>query len=106
MMGLDDICFTGDGQPLDEVMQLTNVAGPVVPHEDCQCSRRNCGNPASALSSGLFEETEENRFDIVRSFTQRRNAELINVEPVVQIQSESPGFNVSQQVLVRCGDDA
>ena len=53
------------------------------------------------IPAGDFQEGCQDRFDIFWSFAERRDAQLVDVQPIIEVQAESPGFDLSRQILVR-----
>ena len=106
MVWLDHLVFTCDGESFDHVVQLPYVAGPVVALQDGQRGWGDALDATAMILPGSFQERCQNRFDIFWSFAERRDAQLIDVQPVIEVQSEAPGFDLSGQVFIRGGDYA
>ncbi len=106
MVRLDNVLLTCDCQPFHDIVQFTDIARPVVALEHgkrCWCDRFDT---APAFLSGALEKDPQNWFNVVRPFTQRRDAQLIDVEPIVEIEPEAAGLDMGKQVLICSGDDA
>src|SRR5262249_8403283 len=87
------------------IMEFPDVAGPIVTLKQGKRLRRNRLSSAAPMPSRVVEERLENGFEVVWSFTQRRQAELIDVQSVKQIEAEASGFDLGRQVFVGGGDD-
>ena len=93
-------------RPLNGVLKLANIAGPVIIHEQLQCSRCD-------LFNFLLIITDEARQEVVRQvgnvffvITQRRDVNGNNIEPIIQILPEGPLLKSSTQVFVGCSNQA
>ena len=106
MSRLNDLCFAGDSQPFDNIVELADVSRPVVVVKDGKGCRVDSPNTTPALLFGSFQENQENRLDVFEPFAQRRNPELVHIQPIVEIEAETTGLDVGQQILIGGGDDA
>ena len=106
MSRLNDLCFAGDGQPFDNIVELADVSRPVVVLKDGEGRRVDSPNTTAAFLFGPLQKNQENRFDIFEPFAQRRNPELVHIQPIVEIEAEPTGLDVGQQILICGGDDA
>ena len=95
-------------QPLDNVLQFTHVAGPVILlHGRC------AGVPedghvelASHLRQNLGSAGAGQQLDIFAAFAQRRQAQVEDIEAVIEVGAKQPLLDLLAQVAVRGGDDA
>src|SRR6185437_3422189 len=106
MSRLNNLCFARDGQPFDDIVELAYISRPIVALKDRKSCRGDSPNMASAFLFGPFQKNQENRLDIFKSFTQGWNAELVDIQPIVQIETEPTGLDVGKQILIRGGNDA
>jgi hypothetical protein len=74
-----------------------------------QDGQRGWGDALDATSmipAGDLQERCQNRLDIFWPFAERRDAQLVDVQSIVEVQAESPGFDLSRQIFVRGSDHA
>jgi hypothetical protein len=79
VLRLDRLVLAGNGEPFDHIVQLSNVAGPVVPLQDDQRGRGDALDATAMIPAGDIEERCQNRFDIFGSLAERRDAQLVDV---------------------------
>ena len=103
---LNNLCFAGDGQPFDDIVELAYVSRPVVVVKDGKRCRVDSPNAAPAFLFGPLQKNQENRLDIFEPFTQRWNAQLVDIQPIVEIEAETTGLDVGEQIFIRGGEDA
>ena len=91
-------------QPLDQVLELSNVAGPPVGAEDLQ---RRVGNALEVLPElqvvAAQEELRERR-EVLDPVAQRRHADGDDLQPVIQVFAEAPLLDRLIEVDVRGGN--
>ena len=92
MLRLDRLALAGNGEPFDHIVQLSNVAGPVVALQDDQRGWVDAFDATAMIPAGDIQERCQNRFDIFGSLAERRDAQLIDVQPIIEVQAEPPGF--------------
>jgi hypothetical protein len=94
-----------DHHALDQVPELPHVPGPRVPHEDlhglCRDAREGPVQPARDL---LHEVLDQNR-DVLAAMPERREVDVQDVEPVVEVPAEPPDGHEAPEVLVTALDD-
>ena len=91
--------------PLHDVPQFPDVAGPAVPQQSLTRGLRQGGRRAVLGRSGTQQLRGEG-FDVLRALPQRRNRTFKDVQPVVQIFAERPGLHHGGKIPVCCGNDA
>ena len=84
MVRLDRLVLTCNGEPFDYVVQLAYVAGPVVGLQDGQRGRGDAFDAAAMVAAGGFQERYQDRLDIFWPLVQRRDAQLVDVQPIVE----------------------
>ena len=87
-------------------MKFPYVAGPIVFLEQCQRIGSDALNAASTLLSRVVEEGFQDGRNVVRPFAERREAELIHVQSIKQVEAKAARLDVSRQVFVGGRDDA
>ena len=94
-----------DHRPLDVVLQLADVARPVVVAE--QPHRLGVDPPhlAAVLLGVALQEELDQRRDVLAALAQGRQVDRHDVEPVVQVLAEPAGLDLVEQVAVGRGDD-
>ena len=92
MLRVDPVCFAGDGEPFGHIMEFPDVARPGVASQEGQGVGGDAGDAAATLDAGLLQKALKDRLDVLGPFTERRQAELIYVEPVVEVEPEAAGF--------------
>lgn len=96
---VDDGVLDGDDHALDEVFQLTHVAGPVVLLQE----RQKPGTERERLAVLRAEAGQElvgQGEDILRAGPQRRNMDADHVEPVEKVGAEQAPLDLLFQVAV------
>src|SRR5712691_4955112 len=104
MVAVDDTAVADQHRPLDAVLQLADVPGPVVAHEHVDGGR---GDAADVLPVGgrvLLDEMVGEEKDVGPPLAQRRQEDAEHVEPVVQVLPEGALLHRGFQVLVGSGD--
>ena len=75
-------------RPLDEVLQLANVARPVVARQRLHRLRRNAGDPPVHAPRVLLHEIAHQQRDVLAPVAQRRHRHRENVQAVIQVGAE------------------
>ena len=103
--GVQLLVRAGDGHFLHEVLQLADIAGPVVFQ---QYGEHVVGHFDTAIvaAAEMLEEELGQRNDIFLAAAQGRDVEDGDLEAVVQVTAEFAGLHRLLEVLVRCRDDA
>ena len=94
-----------DEGPLEDVLQLADVAGPLVRHKPLLGGGVDPVNTAADPRRELVEEILRQEGNILRSFTERRELNREHAEPVVEVFAERFLVDSLFQVAVRGGDD-
>ena len=87
------------------IFQFADVAGPGVIHEN---SHGGLCHPCNAFSCFLIlimDEVADEKGYVLFSFSERRNVNGINLEPVKEVIPEISAFNEVKKILVRRRDD-
>ena len=95
-----------DDGPLDVVLQLADVARPLVLLQRGERPRLDVGHVAVVLLIVQVEKMSDQFRDVLAALAQRRQVDRHDVEPVVQVLAEPAGGGFGQQVAVAGGDDA
>src|SRR5690606_24360039 len=101
----DALVRAQDGQPLDEVLELADVARPVIVREACEGLVRE-GDSRAPLLDALVDQVANQLRQIVEPLPERRNANREDVEAEIKVLSELPLSDARLEVPVRRGDDA
>ena len=95
-----------DGRPLEHVPKLADVSGPGVSEERLLRVAGDPGRGTAQLGADLLEECSREGQDVLRALAQRRDPDLEDGEPVVEIFAERAACHGRSQVAVGSGDDA
>ena len=102
--GIDLVFTRQQGQPVDEIAQLADIAAPGLLRQ-----LRGSGIAQAAarqpFPGRLLQEMPGQRGNVIAAFAQRRQGDRHHVEPVKQVFAEQPGGNHRRQVLVGRSDD-
>src|SRR5438132_11894873 len=102
----DDLPARKHDRALDDVLELTHVAGPVVLHETFQRlfadRRRLRGGAVTVLGEEVLDEAGYVLFAIAK----RRHVDVDDVEPVEEVVAELLLLDLPLQVFVGRADDA
>src|SRR5882724_2587830 len=114
----DRICFTefsnrrtkrfasrDDHRPLDEILQLANVAWPVPSRKPFHDRRRNSFNFLLHLLGKLLHKITHQLWNVFLTFTQRRYPDRKYTQAVVQITSEFAGCNHLFEIAIGRRDE-
>ena len=91
---------------LDDVLELADVARPVIRHQPPQPLLRHRRRAASELGRQLLQEVLHEERDVVATFAQRRQLDRNHVQPVVEILAKRSFGHHLREIRVRRGDDA
>src|SRR2546428_13660053 len=92
-------------EPPDDVLKLAHVAAPGILQE----SGRRLGRQllvSPVLLVELFEEARGKGEDLLLTLSQRGNANLDNIQTIVEILAELTSNERQLEVSIRCRDDA
>src|SRR5579863_5405101 len=94
-----------DDAALDDVLQLPDIARPVIPRQSHHDVLGNRLDGFALLPGKRFDEVFHEKGNIVEPFAQRRQRDGKDVQPVKEIGPELPFLDQTSQVLVSRGDD-
>ena len=94
-----------DDAALDDVLQLSDIARPVIPPQIYHDVLGNRVDGFALLPGKRFDEVFRKKGNIVEPFAQRRQRDGKDVQPVKEIGPELPFLDQTSQVLVSRGDD-
>src|ERR1043166_3117325 len=97
--------LAGDHRPLDDALQLTHVAGPVVLLELIQGLFLHGFELSPDLLVELGDEETDQQRDVFLALPERRDRDGENIETVEQVLPELPLADLFLQVAVGGGDD-
>ena len=103
---LDEPALGDDRRAFDDVAQLTHVAGPRVRLERRHRRRIDRRDRPAVPRVELVDEHLNEQRQVVLALTQRRQRDLEDVEPVVEVFPQLAVLDGHRRVLVRRGDDA
>src|SRR2546430_15627333 len=106
MLARNEPAVTQENGALDRVPQLADVSGPRIGKQPLPRISRNSGRRAAHGLPKLFQERLGERKDILGAIAQRRDVDLEDVEPVVEVLAEGLPRDGGAQIPVRRGDDA
>ena len=107
MVGCDygSVFSPGHGA-LNLVAQLPNVAGPVADHQQVHGLRSNLNILATKLRRVVIDVIVHYRRDLAPAFTQRRDSQADDVEPVIQVLTKATLRDHLFQIAIGGGDDS
>ena len=88
------------------VLELADVAGPVIAHQHVDRRRRDALDVLAVLARELLEEVVGQQQDVGLPLAQRRHEDREDVQPVVQVLAERPAGDRLLEVLVGGRDQA
>ena len=94
-----------DDGPLDVVLQLADVARPVVVAEQPHRLGVDPADLAAVLLGVALQEELDQERDVVAALAEGGQVDRHDVEPVVQVLAEPAGVDLVEQVAVGRGDD-
>ena len=92
--------------PLDAVLELPHVAGPVVADQHVDHSRGEAPHVLAVRRPVLLHEVVGQQGDVGLPVPQRRQVDAEHVEAVVEVLTKRPGGDGGVEVLVSHGDDS
>src|SRR5207237_927738 len=96
--------FGKEQQARDDVAELTHVARPIVRLEELEGPLRQVFAPFSGAE--LPEQVVNENGDVLAPLSKRRNPNLADGEPIVEILAERAGLDQRAQVAMRRRDDS
>eukprot|EP00825_Cyclidium_porcatum_P016804 TRINITY_DN19713_c0_g1_i1.p3 TRINITY_DN19713_c0_g1~~TRINITY_DN19713_c0_g1_i1.p3 ORF type:complete len:240 (+),score=-5.28 TRINITY_DN19713_c0_g1_i1:360-1079(+) len=92
------------GGPFNGIFQFTHVPGPgIVGEPSNRFGGKFYGGKGVGLTKVLHEVLGQDR-NIFPPLTKRGNLQRDHPQPIVQILTELPGFDIGRQIRVRCGN--
>ena len=91
---------------LDGVLELADVAGPLIAHEELQRVRLEPDDLLLQLTRESTDEEVGQLGDVVLALAQRRHLHRHDVEPVVQVLAELAGLDHRRQIAVGRGNQS
>ena len=85
---MDDLPVAGEHRPLEDVLQLAHIAGPVVAHQHVDGGCRDAADLPPVLPRVLGEEVVREQHDVRFAVAQRRDEDGEDVQAVVQVLAE------------------
>src|SRR6185503_16228619 len=95
-----------DHGALDHVLELADVARPVVALQQSRLLLRQRQRPMTEFLARALEEVTRDLNDVVTALAQRRHLDRENAEPVEQVLTESPFGDGLLEIAVRRRDHA
>jgi hypothetical protein len=89
--------------PFDDVLQFAKVARPRPPHQLVGGARIKSSDWQFEPAGRFRQKASRHREHIVRAIAKRRNADLDDAQPVVQVLSEAPCRDLGGEIAVRRG---
>src|SRR3954469_24890955 len=99
-MAVNHFAVAHQYRALDRVLELADVAWPMVAGEHVDRRRRDPPDAAGVLARELLEEMIDEQHQVGFSLAQRRNEDREHVETVVEILAERAGGNRPLEILV------
>ena len=90
----------------DQVLQLTDVAGPGVGEHGVDGAAGEAGDLAAVAAVELVQEVVHEHGDVLPAFAQRRHAHGQHVQAVVQVLAKAAGLHLAPEVEVGGGHHA
>ncbi len=88
MSRLNNLRFACDGQPFDDIVELAYISRPIVVLKDSKSSRSDGPNTTPAFLFGALQKNQRIGSNIFKPFPQRRNTELVDIQPIIQIEAD------------------
>src|SRR6185503_18378325 len=104
--GLDDLAFAHEDRALNFVLQLTDVAGPVVFAKALCGFGTEVGNQSVGLRRETFQERAGQRQDVVAALAQRREVNGQRADAVIEVFAQFALLDGVIDAAVCGGDDA
>ena len=100
MPPLDKLSLSKDNRMTDGVSQLAYIAGPFVIHQNLHGTGGKRLNVSVLFQTVFFKKMVAERRNIFFAVTQGRQMEGNDIQPVIQIVSESTRFNFLAQIPI------
>ena len=105
VFGADARAGGEDRRPLDGVRELADVPGPAVAEEEARRLGREAAHARAGPPGRVVEEGLREREDVLRPLAERRDRDLDDAQPVVEVAPEVARLDLPREVAVRRGDD-
>src|SRR5215472_18542273 len=102
----EGLAFAQDDGSFDHVLQLADIARPVVGLKHFQCLLVNLFDLFSRLAGESLDEIFHEKWYVVFALAERRHGDWENVEPIEEVAAEASCGNRCLQITVRRGDNA
>src|SRR5438445_7040919 len=106
MLGADQPALTQNRRALERVAQLPHVARPVMFQERLSRVARQAGRRTPERLADLLKKRLAEGQDVGFPFAQRSNADVEDLEAVIQVFAKIAPLDGLAQVAIRRGDDA
>src|SRR4029077_4358697 len=94
--------FRHNDCPLNHILQLTHVAGPIVALQFLHVQLGQARTSNYKAAGGLFDKVFGNLPDIFETLSQRRDLDWEDAETIIQVEAEPACFGLCQEVAIRC----
>ena len=94
-----------DHGPFYDILQLTNIAGPVVSHQPIDRLAADAFDPFSNPGRKLVHEKVDQQGNVIQPFAKRRQRQRKHIEPIIQILAEGSFANALEQITISRRDD-
>ena len=101
---MDDAAVAHEHGSLDRVLELANVARPVIRREHVDRRRRDAPDALAVFARVLLDEVIGEQHDVRLPLAQRRREDGEDGQPVVQVGAEPPFLHQRFERLVGRGD--
>ena len=106
MPGLESRATAGDHGALHRVLQLANVARPLVVIEQFHRPGRDRLQRAILFAGGARRKVARQRCNVVAPLAQRRHAQGHHIQSIIEIFAEGAGAHARREVAVGGGNHA
>src|SRR6185369_7539176 len=103
---LDSSSRSNNDCTLNRILELANIAGPVVSDKRLKCVFGDSRNEATSLLFVVLEEVDDERMNVLGSLAQRRQLNRKHRESVEEVLPKRSKLNRAFQVDVRCSHNA
>ena len=103
---MNHLAVAHEHRALERVLELADVAGPVIRHQHVDGGRGNPLNHLTVLARKLLEEVIGQQQHVRLPVAQRRHEDREDIEPVIEVLAEGPLRDRLLHVLVGRRDDA
>ena len=93
-----------DRGPLQRVVQLSHVPGPVVFEQGAPCAVGQCRNGPSERPPDVIEKRVAQQGDVASPLPNRRERDIEQLAPVVQVVAERAAFDGVRQIAFGGGN--